>query len=273
MKFRFTKKEEKLLVLFLALHQHKNNFLASYKNILHPVVYKAVAESKSLNIPKELTKPLKEYHPYQFVAWFYGEKDHAFSKHQSQLLKNFIKGKNIYNLSKISRGDFKKILSEEEKKWKKGLIILKSAINKLPFLYPVNLVLNLFDGFGAGYGVKVDKGNSYIVVGPHEKSLCGQIILHEYLHIAFADWLRTIKGKKLISLILKGPLKNKWQIARKAWYPKKETIAEEYFLRALTLRFLPKNLKSVFIKENNDQRFTYVNKLTEWLFLQYPSTL
>lgn len=273
MKFQFTKKAEKLLVLFLVLHQYKNNFLASYKNILHPIVYKAVAKSKSLNIPKELIKPLKEYHPYQFVAWLYGDKTHVFNKRKSQLLKNFIKGKNLYNLIKINKRNLKKTISEEEKKWKNGLIILKSAINELPFLYPVNLVLNLFDGFGAGYGINTNKGIGYIVVGPHRESLNDQVVLHEYLHIIFADWFQTDKSKRFISLLLKKPLKNKWQIAKRPWYPKKEAIAEEYFLRALTLRFLSKNLKSVFIKENNRQEFKYVNELAEWLSLQYPSTL
>jgi hypothetical protein len=270
MKFRFTEKEEKLLVLFLALHQHKNTFLASYKKILHPVVPKTLAGSKNLSVQKELIKLLKEYHPYQFVAWLYGDKTHVFNEHQSRLLRSFIKGKNLYDLIKINRGSLKRIILKEEKKWESGLAILKSAINKLPFFCQVKLVLNLFDGYGTGYGINTTKGIGYIVVGPHREFLNDQVILHEYLHIIFANWFQTDRGKEFISLLLKKPLKNKWQVAKRPWYPKKEAIAEEYFLRVLTLRFLPKNLKSVFIKENKRQGFKYINELAKWL-LQFKS--
>lgn len=265
MKFQFTKKEEELLILFLALHQYKNSTLTSFESCYHPIMSKIVKESKIITVPKELIKSLKEYHPCHFVTWLYGGKEHILNKHQTQLLQKFIKEKNLYDLIKINKQTLKKTILEEERKWANGLKILKSTIKELPFTQPVNLVLNLFDAFGAGYGVKTNKGRSYIVIGLHREPLYDQIILHEYMHIVFADWLQTDKGKRFISLLLKEPLKDKWQKAKRPWYPYPETIAEEYFLRTLTLRFLPKNLKPAFIKEQNSQGFKHIDRLSKWL--------
>jgi len=265
MKFQFTKKEEELLIIFLLLYQYKNRALGFFKNCYHPIVLKTLRESKTIDVPKELIKPLKNYHPCYFATWFYGGEDYILTKYQTQLLKKLVKKENLYDLMKISEKGLKKIISKEEKKWKNGLTILKSAIKKLPFSQPVKLILNLFDGFGTGYGIKSKREGGFIIVGPHRDPLSDQTILHEYMHIIFNDWFRSNRGKKNISLILKGPLKNKWQIAKRPWYQKKETIAEEYFLRTLTLRFLPENLKSAFIKEQNNQGFKDINKLSKCL--------
>lgn len=266
MKFQFTKREEKLLIIFFLLHQYKNKVLGFFKNKFHPIVEETIADSKKLNVPKGLIKPLKGYHPYYFANWLYGGEENILNKRQTQLLQKFIKDKNIYDLIKMDKKTLKKKLLEEEKKWANGLKILKAAKKELPFPQSVNLVLNLFQGLGEGYGIKTDKKNDHIIIGPYYgESSADQVVLHEYLHITFDDWFKSGKGKKLISSLLKGLLKDKWQTAKRPWYPDQKTIAEEYFLRALTLRFLPKNLKAGFIKEQKSQGFNNLDKFSEWL--------